>query len=1044
MINAIYSNLCPICHGDLSVEEIEKKKCKKKNLELEKVYEIPELEAFSQFFSSRVGELRALQKLWAKRVLSKESFAAVAPTGIGKSTFGIAMAAFLAKRDKKSYLIFPTTLLLEQAIEKLGYVDEEIMKEAIYYHKKVDREEFFERLLNEDFKILITTNQFLAKNFDKMTGITFDFIFVDDVDAILKASRNIDRILRLLGFYFDGKWKGKAKGVLMVSTATAKKGGKAGLFRQLLNFDIGSASLAIRNITDVYCNSCDIEKILSKIKKGGIIYARSVEEAEKWHEKLKDYRVGLVTSKSKKSFELFKEGKLNFLIGTAYYYGVLTRGIDLPKEIKYAIFVGAPVNKIKIDELDNLSPNMIKFLANLLRDDEEIKKFIPFLQTIERRKEYEQLKKAIKKAIERAKPRDFVIRGNEIIFPDVRTYIQGSGRTSRLTAGGITKGASFLIEEDKEIAKAFIERASYFDIEFKNIEEIDFATLEKEIEKSRKEKEGYRDVIKPSLFIVESPTKAKQIARFFGKPSVRYEDIVAYEVAGENRILLITASLGHLTDLITNKGFHGILVDGAFIPIYASIKKCMECGYQFTEERENCPKCGSNLINDAKKRIEALRKLAYEVEEVIIATDPDAEGEKIAWDLKNMLPFRDIKRAEFHEITRNAIRNAMKNLRNIDENLVKAQMVRRIEDRWIGFVLSQKLWKVFNEKNLSAGRAQTPVLGWILERAKEHRQKIKIGIVKELGLSLKNVDREEIELEIELEEERHEKKNPLPPYTTDTMLKDANAILKMDANETMKIAQTLFENGLITYHRTDSTRVSEAGLKIAREYLKENLITRWRQGGGAHECIRPTRPWPRNVVAKLIEEGVIFAEGIERKHLALYDLIFRRFMASMAPPYDVVIRVYRIRYNGMEEHDERIINASGISYELYKSVLVKRELPIGKMKARVEIIDVPKVPLYTQSDLVSKMKENGIGRPSTYATIIEKLFARKYIMERNGKILPTERGERVFNYLNKNCREFVSEERTKLLYEKMDMVEKGKIDYYDVLKSIYNEIRKIE
>ncbi len=1042
MIHAIYSNLCPICHEDLSTEEIEEGKCAHRNKKLEKAFENREAEQFFQFFSSRIGKPRALQRLWAKRIFNKESFAAIAPTGIGKSTFGIAMAAFLAKRGKKSYLIFPTTLLVEQAVEKLGSMGEDVARDAIYYHRRINKEEFFDRLLNKNFKILITTNQFLAKNFDKLSNITFDFIFVDDVDAILKASRNIDRILRLLGFYFDGTWKGKAKGVLMVSTATAKKGRKANLFRQLLNFDIGSSRLAIRNIVDVYYEG-SIKSLLSKIGRGGIIYARSIEEAEKWHEELKEFKVGLVTSKNKEAFELFKDGKLNFLIGTAYYYGVLTRGIDLPEEIKYAIFIGAPVTKIRIDGIDELPPSMIKFIASALREDEEIKKFIPFLQTIEKRKEFEDLKKAIKEAIKRVKPKDFVIRENEIIFPDIRTYIQGSGRTSRLTTGGITKGASFLIEDDKEVASAFIERASYFDIEFKSMEEIDFEKLQKEVEESRKKRRKYEDLIKPTLFIVESPTKAKQIARFFGKPSARYGDVVAYEVAGENRIIAITASLGHITDLITNKGFHGVLVNKKFIPIYASIKKCMDCNYQFTEERESCPKCGSKNINDAKKRIDALRKLAYEVEEIIVATDPDAEGEKIAWDLKNMLSFKPVKRAEFHEITRAAIKKALDELRNIDENMVKAQIVRRIEDRWIGFVLSEKLWNVFSERNLSAGRAQTPVLGWIIERADENRQRIKVGFVKEFGLVLKNVGKSEIELEIELMEERREKKNPLPPYTTDSMLRDANAILKMNANETMKIAQALFENGLITYHRTDSTRVSEAGFKIAREYLKENFVERWSSGEGAHECIRPTHAWDRNLVARLIREGVIYAEDIERKHLALYDLIFRRFMASLAPPYDAVVRTYRIKYDGNEAVEERVVGARGLAYELYRSVAVKKELPSGKFRVRAEIREVPKAPLYTQSDIVSKMKEHGIGRPSTYATIIEKLFIRGYIIEKNGKILPTKKGIKVFEYLNSNYHDFVSEERTKLLYEEMDKVESGKVDYYEVLNNVYNEIRRI-
>ena len=1054
MIEAKYANLCPICKKDLATEEIALNKCEEKNKPLCYAKEEEIINEFFSFFEKAIGKPRALQKFWAKRILRGESFAAVAPTGIGKSSFGITMALFFAKKGKKSYLIFPTTLLVQQSLETINKISEKLkLKEEVlyYYGGMKEKEEFFEKLKNKEFKILLTTTQFLAKHFDDLKGITFDFIFVDDVDAILKASRNIDRILSLLGFYYDGKWKGKAKGILMVSTATAKKGKKAELFRQLLNFDIGSSYFTIRNIEDVYIegeNEAEIKKLLNKLKKGVIIYARSIEECEKWYEKLKDeFKIGLVTSKSKEAFEKFKEGELDFLIGTAYYYGALIRGIDLPKEIKYAVFIGAPVNRIRIEEIDELSPNAIKVIANLFRNREEIKKFIPILPTIEKRKEFEELKLAIKRIMEEGvkEERDFVLRKGEIIFPDVRTYIQGSGRTSRLLAGGITKGASFLFEDDGEILRAFIERASYYDIEFKRLEEIDFEKLKKEVEESRKErKEEKKDLIKPALFIVESPTKAKQISRFFGKPSIKViGNSIAYEVATEKYVLLITASLGHLTDLITNRGFHGIELNGTYVPIYASIKRCKDCGYQFTEESQICIRCKSENIDDSKNRISSLRKLAYEVEEIIIGTDPDAEGEKIAWDIANLLAgCGKIRRAEFHEITPKAIRHAFENLRNIDENLVKAQIVRRIEDRWIGFCLSQKLWDVFNNRNLSAGRAQTPVLGWIIEREKQYRQKKKVAIIEDFGLMLEDAG-EEIKLEIELLEEREEEKQPLPPYTTDEMLKDANAILKLPANKAMKIAQTLFESGLITYHRTDSTRVSDAGLRVAKEFLGDDFKGRTFFKEGAHECIRPTRPWDKNLLQRLVHEKVLQVEDIDWQHLALYDLIFRRFMASQCKEYIVKIRKYRIKYDGKEIEEERVVEAKGRAYDLYKAVWVKNELPIGKFRKKAIIKYLPKMPLYTQSEVIHDMRVKGIGRPSTYATIVEKLFIRDYVIEKNGKIIPTKRGKEVYEFLSQNYGSFVSEERTRKIEEEMDMVENGKADYMEILKQIYEEVKEI-
>ena len=1077
MIPAIYKNLCHVCGNDFDTEEAEKGICKKKNRIMCRFYEDFIVEEFFKFFKKIVGEPRAIQKFWAKRILRGESFAAVAPTGIGKTTFGSAIALFLALRGRKCYIILPTTLLVKQVVENLEKFCEKLDLKAgfnelgdptiLYYHsnvKKDERERFFKLLEEGKFSILVTTAQFLPRYFPQMKHLRFNFIFVDDVDSILKASKNVDRILQLLGFYYDAnerKWKGKAKGCLMVSTATAKKGQKVKLFRELLNFDVGTSTHAVRNIEDIAINSEDVNilrEILKKMGTGGLIYARTTEEAEKLYEILKDeFKVGIVTAGRKKDFDLFAEGEIDYLIGTAYYYGTLVRGLDLPERIRFCVFYGAPVFRVRVEDVDTASVGIIKVLAMIFRDNEEVKKFVPYLAVIDKKPEdFEQLKSILKKLIERGevKERDIVVREGEIIFPDVRTYIQGSGRTSRLFAGGITKGASFLMEEDPEVFNAFIERAKFYDIEFKSLEDVDFEKLIKEIDESR---ERYRkreqfDIIKPTLFIVESPTKARQIARFFGQPSVKvFEEngelqLVAYEVPTPEYVLIVTACIGHVTDLITNMGFHGVITNGKFIPIYASIKRCRDCGYQFTEEREDCPKCGSKNVDDSKRRIKALRKLAHDVDLIIIGTDPDSEGEKIAWDLRNLLAgCGEIRRAEFHEVTRRAVSEALKNLRDIDENLVKAQIVRRVEDRWIGFVLSQKLWEVFGDRNLSAGRAQTPVLGWVIQRYEEYKQKKKVAIVRDLDLTLDVEDsKEELELEIELLEEREEERTPLPPYTTDTMLRDANAILKIPARDAMKLAQDLFESGLCTYHRTDSTRVSEVGLRIAKEYLGDDFVPRDWYMEGAHECIRPTRPIPKDTLQRLIQEGVIQVEEITSRHLALYDLIFKRFMASQCKPYRVKVARYLIRYDGKEIEEERILEAEGKAVELYKwSVWVKPELPTGKVRVKAEIRTVPKAPLFTQSDIVRLMKERGIGRPSTYATIVDRLFMRNYVIEKNGRVIPTKRGIDVFNYLASNYGKFVSEDRTRLLEEKMDAVERGELDYFKALQELYEEIREI-
>ncbi len=1076
MIQAIYSNLCSVCNGDITTNEILEGVCKNKRKAMCEFKEDAIVREFLKFFKEIIGEPRSIQRFWAKRILRGESFAAVAPTGIGKTSFGSVLALFLAlKFKKRSYIILPTTLLVKQVVDNLvrycnkikvdiGVNDGSGSVRVAYFYgglKKDERDKFFDILSNKGFDILVTTSQFLSKHFNTLKGFVFDFIFVDDVDSVLKASKNVDRILMLLGFYYkDGKWHGSAKGTLMVSTATAKRGQKVNLFRELLNFDVGTSTHAVRNIEDVAINSEDIDllcEVLNKMGTGGIIYARSSEEAERLHEILKSrgFKIGIVTAGKKSDYELFEKGEIDYLVGTAYYYGTLVRGLDLPERIRFAVFFGAPVFRVKIEDIDSASVGIIKTLVLIFRTSEEIKKYIPYLSVIDKRKrDLEDLKNILKRLLGKGEveERDIVVRKGEIIFPDVRTYIQGSGRTSRLFAGGITKGASFLFERDKEILNAFVERAKYYDIEFKEFGDVDFESLIKEIDETRERfrKRTEFDVIRPTLFIVESPTKAKQISRFFGQPSIKVfsneegVELIAYEVPTPESILIVTACIGHVTDLITDRGFHGVLTDGKFVPVYASIKRCRDCNYQFTEEREDCPKCGSRNIDDSKKRINALRKLAHDAERIIIGTDPDAEGEKIAWDLKNLLAGCGIvKRAEFHEVTRRAVMNSLKNLRDIDENLVKAQIVRRIEDRWIGFVLSQKLWNVFGDRNLSAGRAQTPVLGWVVDRYKEHKEKKRIAIIRDLDLVLET-DKRDLELEIKLIEEREEERTPLPPYTTDTMLRDANTILKISAKDTMKLAQDLFEWGLCTYHRTDSTRVSDVGLRMAKEFLGDEFTAREWFMEGAHECIRPTRAVPKETLQRLIQEGVIQVEGITWRHLALYDLIFRRFMASQCRPYRIRVARYRILFNGKEVEEERILSAEGKAIELYKwSVWIKKELPVGRVRVKAEVKTVAKAPLFSQSDIVHLMKERGIGRPSTYATIVDRLFMRNYVIEKNGKVIPTRRGIDVYRYLANNYGRFVSEERTRLLENKMDEIERGTLDYLKALKELYDEIKQI-
>ncbi len=1062
-----FARLCPSCGGDLTLSEVEASVCKATGKPL-CLFEIDDhFKEFLTFFEDAVGAPpRALQRLWARRILRNESFAAVAPTGTGKTSFGAVMALFLAKRGFTSYLIVPTTLLVKQLVDmlKLFMARTGIQVNLKWYHsglRREEREAFFSSLLKEDVQLLVTTSQFLSSHFEEIKEKTFNFIFVDDVDSVLKASRNVERLLVLLGFEKDnGKWERRRgfEGVLMVSTATAKKGAKAKLFRELLDFDIGSSRFEIRNIEDIYFGEKTPNNLLKAVRlmgEGGLIYCSTSDEASSLVDFLrsKDIKAGFVGAKSKKDFEAFVRGELDVLVGTAYYYGVLVRGLNLPERVRYVVFYGAPFFQVKIEDVSSVSVKLLKVLAYLFKDDERLK---PYVANVERnaakirlilKEHFPSLKLSVE---------DAAIKHGVVLLPDVRTYIQGSGRASRLHIGGITKGASLLLE-DRELAEVFSKRASYYDIEFKDLNEVDFSMLKKEIDQSRKEVPvSGEELVKPALFIVESPTKARQISRFFGQPSTKvFKDeneevaLVAYEVATGNYIMTVTASLGHVTDLVKDRGFFGVLVNGnekdvKYLPVYTSIKRCKNCGHQYVEER-NCPKCKGSPI-DSKARIEILRRLAKDVELVIIGTDPDTEGEKIAWDLKVLLKpcAREFKRAEFHEVTKRALVQALSQLRDVDEKLVEAQMFRRVEDRWDGFSLSRKLWDHFKDNTLSAGRAQSPVLGWIIKRAKESKRKKKVAFIEKFSLWIEGLSSKELTLDISLVERKRERQTPPPPYTTDTLLRDANLILKLPAEKTMQLAQDLFENGLITYHRTDSTRVSERGLTIAKEYLKDDFTPRTWEAEGAHEAIRPTRPLDRLNLTRLIGEGVVsLSTGLSRDHIALYDLVFRRFMASQCPPVELVKETYRIRADGVEAREVRVVKAEGRAYQLYKYMLppLKGSLPEGTHKVKAKVLTVSSTPLFTQSDVIRMMKEKGIGRPSTYATIVQKLFLRGYVKEEKGRIVPTEKGIKVYEYLSKHYGKFISEERTRQLEEKMSLIEQGLLDYQEALDELYHEVR---
>jgi len=257
----------------------------------------------------------------------------------------------------------------------------------------------------------------------------------------------------------------------------------------------------------------------------------------------------------------------------------------------------------------------------------------------------------------------------------------------------------------------------------------------------------------------------------------------------------------------------------------------------------------------------------------------------------------------------------------------------------------------------------------------------------------------------------------------------------------MSSLQKLFEMGLITYHRTDSTHVSDEGLKIARIYLGDNFEPKRWGMSGAHECIRPTKPIDGDTLKRYLIEGTIKYE-LSNNEIKIYDLVFRRFMASQTIWQEKVKKYVLIR--GKEKVEISLtVSAWGKGFELYPyGTKVHRDIGEGTITLRVvERIISPKP--YTQGELIGEMKKRGIGRPSTYATIIDKLFRRKYIIEKRGALIPTARGIKVHCFLSSNYSKFLSEERTIALEKKMSSIECGERNYLEVLKELYREMEEI-
>ncbi|MGY4707003.1 reverse gyrase [Candidatus Bipolaricaulota sp. J31] len=1078
---------------------------------------LAEVTRFREFFARAVSSPPwSLQLSWAKRVLLGRSFAILAPTGVGKTTFGLAMAAYLPAR---SYIIVPTRLLVEELLRRLAAFAPG--KRIVGFTGKRREREL---IASGEFDVLITTSAFLQRNCELLLkafssqddpGGPGIFIFVDDVDSLLKASKNVDRVLSLLGFSQDeieaamsGEEVEKGpRGVLVVSSATAQPRTKrVQLFQRLLGFEVQRPTTVLRNVVDLEARVGSprdaVGRAVELVKRfgpGAFVYVSQElgrEGVERVIEALDSAGIPPVSYEdfTEEAQDDFRERRIWAAVGISRGGNPLVRGVDLPEAVRYAVFVGVPVILFPA-EVDSLAPGRLMGLLLALRPvipSEEAESDLEYLRrylTLKEedlhrypriRERLEAIARVLREVLrDKGKLAKLHRSGNVslleregrtfIAVADAASYLQASGRTSRLSPWGLTRGLSVLLWWDEAAFRGLRRRLSVLtaqEIEFQPLASADINALLQEIDHDRERlrelrrgapPKGVRELLRTSLFIVESPNKARTIAAFFGRPQRRsLGEVTVYEVTTGDRLLLIAATMGHLTDLVEEGGIHGVLeLDGRFVPVYGPIRTCRRCNEQTTLPR--CPRCGGEPDVDKLQTVRSLRELALEVDEVLVGTDPDAEGEKIAWDLYLALrPFNPaIRRVEFHEVTPRAIRAALASPREVAAPLVSAQIVRRVADRWVGFSLSQHLQARFGSRSLSAGRVQTPVLGWVIAREEERRRR-KGLIVAALGgaevrfefddpAEAREVFTRIREMRVERVREAEEKVAPPPPFSTSTLLIEASRGLRLPPGRTMALAQALFEAGLITYHRTDSTRVSDAGLSLARRYIAEafgeGYVRARRFGeGGAHECIRPTRPLPPEELRELLATGrVEFADS--RGAVRLYELIWRRFLASQMRETRVRKVTLRFSLDAFSQEVEFIVAVVEPGFDLVSPLPVV-ELPAEPALEPRACREIPAAPPLTQGELVALMRERGLGRPSTYARIVETLLERRYVVERRGFLFPTRLGKEVHSYLAKRFPCWTGEEFTRELEAHMDAVEAGRIDYQQVLREIRSVVEE--
>jgi DNA topoisomerase I len=525
------------------------------------------------------------------------------------------------------------------------------------------------------------------------------------------------------------------------------------------------------------------------------------------------------------------------------------------------------------------------------------------------------------------------------------------------------------------------------------------------------------------LFIVESPAKAKTIGKYLGSEYI------------------VKASIGHVRDLPkSNK--QAIDIEKGFIPTY---------------------------IVDKKKQdvVDELRSLGKKASEVILATDPDREGEAIAWHLLDECKFKNANRVTYQEITESAIKEALNHKREIDMNLKEAQEARRVLDRLVGYDLSGVIWKKVRY-GLSAGRVQSPALRILCEREREinafipesyfvlegtflHKKKNHliasskdIFKVEKKTLDDLKVKAQNLIWSIQDKKISEASLSPKAPFTTSTLQQAASSRLGMQPSRTMRAAQKLYEAGLITYMRTDSTSLSVNAQSEIIDFVnatygashseKNTYKTKSKNAQEAHEAIRPT-----NIKVK--------SSSVGKDESSLYELIWKRTLTSQMKP---------ARY----ERTSVVIGAAGFDYPLSlngSKILYSGWLmadPDGKGEDVIlpditvnEILDLENLKIesketsapnrFSEAGLIKELEKRGIGRPSTYASIISTIVDREYVSREAKSLKPTDTGMVVSEFLENNFAAFISDDFTASMEDKLDDIAEGKSTYKKVLTDFY-------